>query len=231
MPAVSNVTPRRQRVAVPRPRPSAGAANVGGERRLRRAGQRVALAVGQRGRAPSGWRTARPAAATARRWRSGGSRSGRSRCRRSRRSAARRRRSPRSCPWRGAARRARRAPPACAPRPASAASAIVRARVVLRLHERRDAERPPQRAGQDAEAGHAGRLEPVEHLAGERALEHRALEREAVDQQRRDERVERGDADVVERARRGPPEVGLAGLDVADQARLGGRLRRGARGS
>ena len=98
-----------------------------------------------------------------------------------------------------------------------------RARVVLRRHERCDAERPPQRAGKDAETDHAGRLEPAQHRGHERALEHGALEREAVDQQRRMERVERRHADVVERARSRPPEVGLAGLDVADQAGLGGR--------
>ena len=101
-----------------------------------------------------------------------------------------------------------------------------RAGVILRLHQRRDAERPPQRAREDAEADHAGGLEPAQHRGRQRALEHGALEREAVDQQRRVERVERGHADVVERARPRPPEVGLAGLDVADQVGLGVGLAR-----
>ena len=53
------------------------------------------------------------------------------------------------------------------------------------------------------------------------SLEDLLLELVGVDQHRRVQRVERGVAELVEDARPGPPEVGLAGVHVADQVDLG----------
>ena len=114
-----------------------------------------------------------------------------------------------------------------AQRPLGHLGALVRDRrtvVVLGSHERCDAERLAHRTGEDADADEADRLEPFEHLRGERALEHLALERVVVDQQRGMERVEGLHADVVEGPRSRPAEGGPAGGHVADDAFLEVRL-------
>jgi hypothetical protein len=54
----------------------------------------------------------------------------------------------------------------------------------------------------------------------QRALERPALERVAVDEQRRVERVERRDPDVVEGTRADPAELGRPGLDAVDDPAL-----------
>ena len=95
------------------------------------------------------------------------------------------------------------------------------ARVVLGPDEARDAERLAHRARQNAEADDAERLQPFEHLTGERALQHLPFQRVVVDEQRRVQRVERRFVDAVEGTGARPAQIGLAGFDVADQSDLG----------
>ena len=82
------------------------------------------------------------------------------------------------------------------------------------------AERPAQRAGQDADALELEVTEGLEHRLDEPVAEDLLLELVGVDQHRRVQRVERRGAELVEHTRSGPPEVGLAGVHVADQVGL-----------
>ena len=92
-----------------------------------------------------------------------------------------------------------------------------------------EADRAPERAGKDAEPDHARLLDAREHPLRELALEHAPFELEAVDEERREHRVEAGRPDEVERPSGDDREVDVAAADVGDRRLLVVRLARHAR--
>ena len=83
------------------------------------------------------------------------------------------------------------------------------------------AEELAQRARQDSESDEAEWLEGLEHLAGDTTLENLGLQRVTVDEERRVQRVEARDADIVPGSTPDRAEVGLPCRDVVDDRRLG----------
>ena len=104
---------------------------------------------------------------------------------------------------------------------AAPALADARAVPVAGTAQRTLAERPAQRARQDADALEVELAEALEHRVDEPVAEHLLLELVRVDQHRRVQRVEGGVAELVEDARPGPAEVDLARVHVTDQIDLG----------
>ena len=96
-----------------------------------------------------------------------------------------------------------------------------RAAEVRRCHQRaRHADLPAQLAGQERQADDPEAGRPVERVLCERAAQDPAHERRAVDQERRDERLEARDADGVIGPRRDLGERDSPRLHVADREAL-----------
>src|SRR6266511_4750 len=83
-----------------------------------------------------------------------------------------------------------------------------------------NAELPPHRTGQDADADDARPTHTREHSLRNSLLEHLLLEPVPVDQERCDEPVEARDSNPVPRAGADPGEVDLARPDVRDRVAL-----------
>ena len=94
--------------------------------------------------------------------------------------------------------------------------------VVGRLEQRAgDPERLAQRPGQDTNPGQPQRPQPLQHLADHRTAKDTLLQRVAVNQQWRVERLEGADSDGVPGPAADDAEIGFTRPDVLDQPALG----------